>query len=267
LDSINRLTVLKLGGSVITIKDRAFTPNKKAINRLSREISEAGVEPLIIVHGGGSFGHVPAHKFQIEKGFHESAQLEGYSKTRQAMMALNKLMVDALIKRGIYVTAVSPVACIITENGRISKFEVEPLEKLLHLGLTPILYGDAVLDKKLGFTILSGDQLISKLAIMFQAIKVVIGIDVDGLYKSDPKINSKAKFISKISLKAIRTFLNGIIGSQNVDVTGGMSGKIAELIPVVERNIPVELVNATVSNRVFKSLRDEKVIGTKIVLE
>ena len=267
MDAINRLTVLKLGGSVITIKEREFTPNKKAMNRLSREISEARVDPLIIVHGGGSFGHVPADKYQIKQGFHESSQLEGYSKTRQAMMTLNKLVIDALIKRGVNATTVSPIACIITENGRISKFEIEPLEKLLSLGLTPILYGDAVLDKKLGFTILSGDQLTSKIAIMFHAIKVVIGVDVDGLYTSDPKINSEAEFISKMRLNGIRTFMNGIIGSQNIDVTGGMSWKIAELIPVVERNIPVELVNAKVSNRVLKSLRDEKVKGTKIVLE
>jgi len=267
MDSINRLTVLKLGGSVITIKESDFTPNKKAINRLSREISEARVDPLIIVHGGGSFGHVPASKYRIKQGFYESSQLEGYSKTRQAMMTLNKLVIDALIKRGVNAITVSPVACIITENGRISKFGIEPIEKLLSLGLTPTLFGDAVLDRKLGFTILSGDQLISKIAIMFQAIKVVIGLDVDGLYTSDPKMNSKAEFIPKIRLHEIRTFLVGIIGSQNVDVTGGMSGKIAELIPVVERDIPVELVNAKVSNRVLKSLRDEKVVGTKIVLE
>ena len=53
---MTRTLLIKLGGSVITIKDRALTPNIQAIERLSHVLARLS-ESLIIVHGGGSFGH------------------------------------------------------------------------------------------------------------------------------------------------------------------------------------------------------------------
>ena len=40
---------------------------------------------------------------------------------------------------------------------------------MMKMGFTPVLYGDAVLDEKLGFTVLSGDQIVSYLAIELNA--------------------------------------------------------------------------------------------------
>jgi isopentenyl phosphate kinase len=53
-------------------------------------------------------------------------------------------------------------------------------------------------------------------------------------------------------------------GSTAADVTGGMLGKIAELVPAVEQGIPVVMVNAAKPNRVYKALMGEKVEGTVI---
>ncbi|UCH38405.1 MAG: hypothetical protein JSV76_06030, partial [Candidatus Bathyarchaeota archaeon] len=52
-----KLTLLKLGGSVITNKEKPCTPNHSVIMRLAHEIKRANITPLVIVHGGGSFGH------------------------------------------------------------------------------------------------------------------------------------------------------------------------------------------------------------------
>jgi len=43
--------ILKLGGSVITFKDRLMKPNMSSISRLAEEISETDMDNLIIVHG------------------------------------------------------------------------------------------------------------------------------------------------------------------------------------------------------------------------
>ena len=75
-----------------------------------------------------------------------------------------------------------------TENGRIKTFDDTVIETMMKMGFTPVLYGDAVLDEKMGFTILSGDQLVAYLAIKFKAEKIVIGVDTDGLYDADPKL-------------------------------------------------------------------------------
>ncbi|MGD8543676.1 MAG: hypothetical protein PVG48_00980, partial [Candidatus Bathyarchaeota archaeon] len=77
-------TVLKLGGSVITNKEKPLTPNLSAIKRLANEISKANVSRLVLVHGGGSFGHPIAKQYAIEKGYKDQTQIMGFSKTRQA---------------------------------------------------------------------------------------------------------------------------------------------------------------------------------------
>jgi isopentenyl phosphate kinase len=53
-------------------------------------------------------------------------------------------------------------------------------------------------------------------------------------------------------------------GSTATDVTGGMLGKISELVPAVAQGIPVVIVNAGKPNRVYKALMREKAEGTVI---
>ncbi|MBS7631517.1 amino acid kinase, partial [Candidatus Bathyarchaeota archaeon] len=63
------LIILKLGGSVVTEKDKPVTPNKENIKRLSREIAEAGEGELILIHGGGSYGHPVADEYNLSEGY------------------------------------------------------------------------------------------------------------------------------------------------------------------------------------------------------
>ena len=60
--------VLKLGGSVITDKNGELAARTEVINRLAEEIALARKESLIIIHGGGSFGHPTANKHAIKEG-------------------------------------------------------------------------------------------------------------------------------------------------------------------------------------------------------
>ncbi len=52
--------------------------------------------------------------------------------------------------------------------------------------------------------------------------------------------------------------------AQTTDVTGGMAGKIAELIPAVEQGINVQIINATRNLRVLRGLTGERIEGTII---
>jgi isopentenyl phosphate kinase len=257
-------TVLKLGGSVITNKEKQLTPNLPAIGRLASEISRANVSPLVLVHGGGSFGHPIAKQYSIEEGYKDQSQIMGFSKTRQAMTTLNKLVVDSLIQHNIPAVAVQPSSCIITKQGRIRVMEERPLRKLLEMGFVPVLCGDAVLDSDEGFAILSGDQLVSSLATRLEAERIIIGIDVDGLYTSDPKTDSKARLIQHIAPHELRKVQHEIEEVRVTDVTGGMLGKVVELIPVVEKGIQVIIVNAAKPSNVYKALKGERVLGTVI---
>lgn len=257
-------TILKLGGSVVTKKEKLFTPNKRAITRLVKEIKLASVESLLVIHGGGSFGHPVAKKYRITEGFKDPSQIMGFSKTHQAMVSLNKLILDTLIQEGIPTMTIQPSSLVITDNGRMQHMDIKIVSRLLELEIIPVLYGDVVLDSVQGFSILSGDQLVSSLAIKLGADRIILGIDVDGLYTSDPKIDPSASLIQHINLQELKNLQYKIGEAKVPDVTGGMRGKILELIPAIEQGIKAIIVNAVKPNNVYRALKGEKVIGTII---
>ena len=260
-------TILKIGGSVITDKNGELAARTEVINRLAEEIANAGVRNLIIVHGGGSFGHPIAQKHGIKEGLKEDSQKVGFAETHHVMTVLNGLVMDALVWHGVPAVSVTPLSCIVTENGRMKLFEETILRMLLKMNITPVLYGDATLDEKLGFTILSGDQIISHMAREFNACRIVIGVDVDGLFNADPKEAKDAKLYAHLTLRELKDVQGKLGKSTAADVTGGMLGKITELIPAIEEGIPVTIVNAGKPNYVYKALIGEKVKGTIIEKE
>jgi isopentenyl phosphate kinase len=171
---------------------------------------------------------------------------------------------EALIRHNIPAVEVHPSSCVVTKAGRILNMEMKPLRKMLKMGFVPVLYGDAVLDSEKGFAILSGDQLVSSLAIKLGAGSIIMGADVDGLYTTDPKTDSSAHLIDHITLEELKSLKHKIEGSKSTDVTGGMLGKMLEVTLAIEHEIQTVIVNATKSRRVYKALKGEKVIGTII---
>jgi isopentenyl phosphate kinase len=256
--------ILKLGGSVITDKAGELAAKTEDINRISEEIQRAAVQPLVIVHGGGSFGHPTAAKYGIKEGLKEDTQKVGFSETHHVMTVLNGLIMDALVWHELPSISITPSTCIVTENGRIKYFDDTVLRRAMEMGFIPVLYGDAVFDEKLGFTILSGDQLVAYLAVKLGAEKIVIGVDTDGIYEADPKINPAAKPYLKLTLDQLKRVQDKLGKAQTTDVTGGMAGKIAELIPAVEKGITVQIINATRNLRVLRALTDQRIEGTMI---
>ena len=137
------------------------------------------------------------------------------------------------------------------------------IQQLLDTGLVPVMYGDAVLDTEQGFAILSGDQLIVRLAIELDAERVIFGSDVDGIFTSNPKLHSDAKLIPKVSLSN----MTADVGDTTfTDVTGGMMGKLNEAEDAVKAGTEVVFLNATAIDRVRMALRGEKVMGTLLTL-
>ena len=158
------MQILKLGGSVVTNKNKHLSANINNISRLSKEIAKAKPKKLIIVHGGGSFGHPIAKKYSILEGYTDFSQLIGFSKTRQAMIKLNDIIIENLLSEKVPAVSVNTSSLIITDKKRITSPNFKIIEKLVKQGFIPVLYGDAVIDSSQVFTILSGDQLIVSIA-------------------------------------------------------------------------------------------------------
>ena len=257
-------TILKIGGSVITDKNGELAAKTEPINRLAEEIKRADMDNLVIVHGGGSFGHPTAQKYGLQNGFKEDSQKLGFSETHHVMTVLNGLLMDALVWHNIPSLSIPPSSIVVTDNGRIKHFQDEIFHKCMDMDFTPVLHGDVVFDEKMGFTVLSGDQLVAYLAMKLDARKIVIGVDTDGIYDADPKTNPDANRYKNLNLEGLKKIQSQLGKSQGTDVTGGMASKIAELIPAVEKGIPVKIVNASRGSRVYRALTDQNIEGTLI---
>lgn len=262
----SELVILKFGGSVITDKEEPFTAKIDIIDRLAREVSEYRGK-MIIIHGGGSFGHPIAHKYKIKEGYKENHQLIGLAETHLSMQKLNTIILQRLIKYGISAVSIPPLSTILSENGTIKKLDFSIIEKMVNMGFVPVLYGDTVLDEKMGFTIVSGDQIAAYLSVKLCAAYLIFVLDVDGLYTNDPRKFPEAKLIEEIDVQTLQKTINAFKGIRGIDVTGGIAEKVRWVTYAAERGTRVILINGNIAGRLKEVLRGGKTIGTYVYVK
>ncbi|MDR1820575.1 MAG: isopentenyl phosphate kinase family protein [Methanobrevibacter sp.] len=264
------MIILKLGGSILTKKD-SLKPEVdfKNLNRIAIEISDflknydLKNDGLIVVHGAGSFGHPYAKKYEIGKLFDDNEYFNkriGFSITHNSVNEFSSIISKSFIENNIPVISIPPSSLIKTSNKRISYFNLDLIKEYLSQGFLPMLYGDVVLDDKLKMAVISGDQILSYLAKNLKFEKIILATDVDGVFNKNPKLYDDAKLIEVLnSLEELDSF-----DSVNVDVTGGMFGKIQELFDLADLGIESRIINAKTSNLVKDALKGIEVKGTLI---
>ena len=258
---------LKLGGSLITKKDRSFTINTKIIKRVAKEIHEARTEKkfkLLIGHGGGSFPHVPALKFGTHKGIINRNSYRGICEVQDAAARLNRIIVKSLLDVGENAISIQPSSASIASNGRITEFYTKPLESLLNYNMLPVVYGDVAIDTKKGCCILSTEEILNSLSRKFKFGKVISAGIVDGVFTDNPLKNRNAKLISKITPRNFSEIKNMLGDSSGIDVTGGMLHKVEKLVDLAKYGVNSQIINGLVKNNVKKALLDNESIGTII---
>ncbi|MCK9151355.1 isopentenyl phosphate kinase [Methanobacterium alcaliphilum] len=262
------MIILKLGGSIITVKGaESPTIDKDNLNRISREIKNGIKKDLIIVHGAGSFGHPFARGYEIGNPITSEEEFErkriGFSLTQSWVKKLNTLVCDAFREQGIPAVSIQPSSFIITHGKRIEIANLDLIIEYLNQGFVPVIYGDVVLDtdENIKMAVLSGDQIINHLAINLTPTRVILGTDVDGVFNKNPKKDSGAELIEKFTSL---NDLDSLDTTTNIDVTGGMVGKLKELLHLAEAGIESEIINAGKEGLIEKALNGEEVFGTTI---
>jgi isopentenyl phosphate kinase len=226
--------LLKLGGSVVTEKDAEGVIAEGALHRIAEEIALRKRLPLIIVHGAGSCGHPEAHLFRIGEGVRRD-NVEGVYQTHRAVSRLNMAVVDALRDAGVEAIGIHPLDACTAEGGRLASCMHKQLCLMTDLGLIPVLHGDVVMDHSRGACIVSGDQLIRHLAPLLGADRVGLATDVPGVIH-------EGRVVPEITPANVEKFRIG--GSTHTDVTGGMMGKIGELLALAKMGISSEIFHA-----------------------
>ncbi|MDD1677859.1 MAG: isopentenyl phosphate kinase family protein [Methanomicrobiales archaeon] len=212
--------ILKIGGSVLTDKSGDCAIDHQRLAAIAQDIGEAKKQALLLIHGAGSCGHPQAQKHHLDRGL-LGGHIGGVYETHAAVCALNETVVGALRAAGVEAIGIHPLGNAVAEEGRLVSFASVPLALMQDQGIVPVLHGDVVMDRIRGATIVSGDQLITYLAATLGMTRVGLATDVPGVLR-------EGRVIRRLS-----TSDDGISGtgrSSYPDVTGGMQGKIAELL-------------------------------------
>lgn len=261
------MMILKIGGSALTVKD-AKKPTIDEINleRIADEISYYD-DDMIIVHGAGSYGHIHAKKYAIGEEILNSEEnqykIEGLSRIQASVQLLNYMFVEKLIEKGIPAVGIKPSSFVMTDNHRISVCDTSIIRRYIDEGFVPVFYGDAVLDLNdaIKFAILSGDQITTYLAKEMKADRVILSSDVDGIYTDNPKTNPNAELMDIVTKDSKVTLTEN---KNQADVTGGMAGKINELLTLAEEGIESLIINAEKEGNIRAAVSGQKVKGTLI---
>lgn len=254
--------LVKLGGSVVTNKERLKVARPFAVTRLAKEIA-ATREEMILVHGAGSFGHIKAKKYALQKGYSGESQLQRVAEVQSDVRSLNLYVMQALRAAGSSPVSIPPGVIVRFKGGALSSMQIEPFRDYLALHMMPVTFGDVVLDSEWRFAICSGDDLMLELSKTFRPRKCLFVADVDGIFTDDPKGRKKHTLLNEVSGKDVGKV--NLAVRKGVDVTGGIEGKLTKMLEAAEFARECWILNGLVPGRLRDALLGKQFIGTKVV--
>ena len=242
------MILIKLGGSIITNKERPLSARRKAIESILKQIKKIN-EPKIIVHGGGSYGHYWSVKYDMHT---KPAKYDarGVAIVKNSMIELNKIILDIAVKNRINAYCLPPTDFM--NGNRSIKNKILTMNDISKSGLTPITFGDALWFGQKKSYILSGDVIMTTIAKVLKPRLSIFVLNVDGVY-SDLKTK-----------KLIYDFKKEkpTISISKMDVTGGMTRKITEAVKISKSGLNVFFTNGNKPQRITDAVSGKKFEGT-----
>lgn len=257
---IRLLRIVKLGGSVITVKEIRWSIRREVLLRLLRELGtyweEFPENQVVLIHGGGSFGH-PLVKDCVSR--YGKITESCYISTADSMDTLNAIVRKYSINVARIPAISIPPRTICSISSGSPRCRLDPVVAALERGFTPILYGDVVMSDR-GFEVLSGDTLAWYIARDLGALEILFVTDVDGLYERDPKLDPSAQKITEALVDEVINYVAA--SSSTVDVTGGMMKKLIEGKLLGVRGIKVKIVGGFIEGNLYSALKSDNFVGS-----
>ncbi len=295
---MDNLIFLKLGGSLITDKTRPFTPRLDKLEDLAAQLATfRRADPgllIVLGHGSGSFGHIPAKKYGTRAGISPpltpplggrtgctpedrknspfplrgKARMgaeqywRGFAEVWYQASTLTRFVVSALHAAKIPAMALPPSASVTTKDGKVAAWDLSPLRRALEAGIMPVVHGDVIFDEARGGTILSTEDLFAHLAREMRPQRILLAGLEDGIYADFPSRKHRVTRVSPASYKEIRASIGT---SHGTDVTGGMESKARQMLKLVESipGLTVQIFSGEKSGHLEAALRGEP-LGTLI---
>jgi isopentenyl phosphate kinase len=253
------LIFVKLGGSLITDKARPYSARADVIDRLASEIHRARAAQelsVVVGHGGGSFPHVSAEKYQVHRGVTDQRSWEGFVKVHDDAVRLNAIVCDSLGRAGELAFPIQPSAICVARGGRIETCEARAIEALLRAGLVPVPYGDVCVDAEQGCCVTSTEEIFSALAVKLAPDRIILVGKVEGVLDADGQVvpSIRAADLSRLAASLERS--DGV-----ADVTGGMLHKVERAL---EFGVRTQIINGLEPGLLERALMGESDLGTVI---
>ncbi|HYC12292.1 MAG TPA: isopentenyl phosphate kinase [Nitrososphaerales archaeon] len=240
---------MKLGGSVITDKSKPFSYRSDVVSALAEEIASSD-EKVVVVHGGGSFGHSVARQYGLSSTS-STPNSAGVPQTRNAMYELNHLVCKTMMEFKLSPYPFSPFDILSrAKTGAAAQW----LRGLLKANLTPVTFGDVCLFSD-GFRILSGDLMVLELVKVLRADRCVFALDADGVYEGNSRV-----IIPELSPARIRK-MRVPLGN---DATGGIRTKLDVAGRVASFGARAYFVSGYRRNEFSKAVRGLDFYGTVV---
>jgi len=242
------MILIKLGGSIITNKEKPLSPRIKTIDNIVKQLKKIS-EPFVVVHGGGSFGHYWSVKYDMHTK-PAKTNPHGVATVKNSMIQLDKIILDSLTKNKLSPYCLPPTDFMSGNKPIISK--VKEIKKIAESGLIPVTFGDALWYGQKKSYILSGDRIMSILAKVLRPRLSIFVLNVDGLY-SDLKTK-----------QLIYDMKDDQVSIQDIpmDVTGGMKRKVEEATRISKMGLKVFFVNGNKPVRIINAVNKNEFEGT-----
>ncbi len=238
---IYTMIVIKIGGSIITDKSMYKKFNGQIVENIVKTLKRIDKQ-MVIIHGGGSFGHIKSKEYGLPGQVSERT-MEGMNIVHNDMAELDLKISKIFQENKIYNISL-PVSSLVYNN----KKNYNIFSKYLELGITPISYGDTYIHgNEIG--IYSGDNIAYDISKILHPEFVIFFSDVDGIFDKNPKNNPDAKLLKTISTD----FQYDTI---NPDVTGGIMNKYNKMKLISDIGIPVYLINGLYPERIYNIGKD-----------
>jgi len=242
------MILIKLGGSIITNKGKPQSARRKTIDNILKQIKKIN-EPMILVHGGGSYGHYWSMKYSMHTK-PARYSLKGLSVVKNSMIELDKIILNSATKNKLNTYSLPPTDFM--SGNKPIKNKIQKIGEIAKSGLVPITYGDALWYGQKKSYILSGDVIMTTIGKILKPRLSIFVLNVDGVYS-----NIKSKKLINDFKKEKPT-----IGKNKMDVTGGMTRKISEAVKMSRSGLKVFFVNGNKPQRIVDAVSGKKFEGT-----
>lgn len=271
---MNELIFLKLGGSLITDKDKPYTLRLDKLEDLAHQIaavlfSDTETAPasrprLILGHGSGSFGHTSGKKYRTRDGVYDPAGWKGFVEVWIQARELNIYVMNALYRAGIPAIAFPPSSSVLASSAEVILWETTPIRMALANGLLPVIHGDVVFDEVRGGTILSTEDLFAHLARQLFPDRILLAGIEAGVWEDFP---ARTRLVKEIKPKVYEMMREKVGASASADVTGGMAAKVDQMLGLV-RELPgltAQIFSGEEENNLARALKGE-IVGTLVTM-